>query len=42
MLRENKRVRERPYFRGARKFGERNIRGAKINGIKLTLEVGGK
>ena len=30
MLRKNKRVRERPYFRGARKFGERKLEGAKI------------
>ena len=30
MLRENKRVRERPFFRGARKFGEQKLQGAKI------------
>ena len=27
MLRENKRVRERPYLRAARKFGERKYNG---------------
>ena len=30
MLRENKRLRERPYFRGAQKFGEQKLEGAKI------------
>ena len=39
MLCENKRMREKHYFRGVRKFGKRKLEGAKIRGARKLREL---